>query len=91
MFYSFYVHCMLICFINAPRFQIYYNCIVVSRYSPERINQLLIISYDKYCFTFRTDQMSTRFLERITFVIQGSTVFIMIIVIMVILFPSYIL
>ena len=55
MFYSFYVLCILISFINTPRFQITYNCIDLSRYSSERINLFFTISYGKYCFTFRTN------------------------------------
>ena len=56
---------ILICFINTPHFQIIYNCIDVSRHSSERINRLLTISYGKYCFTFRTNQLSTRFFNEL--------------------------
>ena len=66
--------CILICFINTPRFQIICNCIDVCRHWTERINRLLTISYEKHFFTFRTNQLSTRFFERITFDIWGSTV-----------------
>ena len=70
------MHCILICFINTHRFKITYNRIDVSRHSSERINRLLTISYGKDCITFRTNQLSTRFLMRITFDIRDSNVLI---------------
>ena len=69
-----YVHCILICLINTPRFQLMHNRIHVSRHSLELINRLLTISYLKYCLTFRTNQLSTSILRRITFDIRGFTV-----------------
>ena len=68
------MHCILINFMNTPRFQIIYNCIDVSRHSLERINRLSTISYGKYCFTFLANELSNRFLERIAFDIRGSIV-----------------
>ena len=58
---------------NTPRLQIIYNCIDVSRHLSERIDRLLTILYGKYCFTFRTNKLSTRFMEQITLDIRGST------------------
>ena len=55
------MHCILICFINTPRYQIIHHCIDVSRHSSEHINRLLTISYGKHCFNFQTNQLSTRF------------------------------
>ena len=72
------MHCILICFINTPRVQIVHNLSEVRRHSTEHINLLLTISYGKYCFTFRTNQLPIRFLEGITFDIRGSTVIAMV-------------
>ena len=72
------MHCILICFINIPRVQIVHNLNEVRRHSTEHINLLLTISYGKYCFTFLTNQLPIRFLERITFDIRGSTVIAMV-------------
>ena len=69
------MHCILICVMNTARCQIIYNCIDVSRHSSERINRLLSTFYGKYCFNFRTNQLSTRFFLRITHDIPGFTVF----------------
>ena len=57
----------LICLKNTPRFQIIYNCIDVSRRSSKPLKSTFNYFLWEILFHFPMNQLSTRFLERITF------------------------